>query len=369
MLMKLIMLGIWMVVIPLGMGMFAMDLMGRKKKAVVGGDNTVSFAFGSGYILMWAIFQLMAVPFILKEAAFPYLEFAFEITCLPIALAGFVFLGLHVIKPGIAIWKRNGGKRPGILKPGKENLPSIILWGLFLASLLFQMLQAYRLAYADGDDAFYISLSTSTNLNEGMYRVIPYTGSTTELDFRHGLAPFPMWVSFIAAKCSVNAAVAAHSLMPLVLIPLTYVIYLETGRLLCRGKKKFLPVFMIFVSLLQVFGNYSIYPVSTFLLTRSRQGKSALGNVILPFLVLVLLRMADEIKEQGKAGWQNVFWLTAAMTAGCLCSTMSGFLCCMLVMLTSGLFLLVYRKPKVLWQGMVSCLSGIIYAFLYFKLK
>lgn len=214
-----------------------------------------------------------------------------------------------------------------------------------------------------------------------MYAIDPYTGAPTTLDMRHGLAPFPIWVSFIAAKCGVNAAVAAHSLMPLMLIPVTYVLYLEIGRLLCRdvmtGKEKkeqadqktLLPVFMIFVSLLQIFGNYSIYPASTFLLTRTRQGKAALGNVVLPFFLLLLYRMAEEVKRQGKAGARSVVWLAAAMTAGCLCSTMAGFLCSMFVMLTAGLLFILYRKPPVLWQGLLACVPGAVYAVMYLNMK
>ncbi len=374
MLVKMILLGIWMILVPFGMGFFVLDLGSRKNGKVIIEGKSAGFAFCSGYILMWAVFQLVSVPFILKKISFPYVVYTFEAICLSVALAGAGFFWLHLVKPGISGWKesRKGRKnKAGINKKGinKEGLAVYALWCFFLAGLLFQMYQAYHFAYADGDDAFYIPISTSANLGESMYQVIPYTGYTTELNVRYGLAPFPIWVSFIAAKCGVNVAVAAHSLMPPILIMLTYVIYLETGRLLCAGKKKLLPVFMIFVSLLQIFGNYSIYPASTFLLTRSRQGKAALGNVILPFFILLLLKIAEEVKEQGKAGWQNVLWMFMAMTAGCLCSTMSGFLCCMLVMMSAFLLCLLYRKPWILCQGLLACLPGVAYALLYIRLK
>ena len=64
------------------------------------------------------------------------------------------------------------------------------------------------------------------------------------------------------------------------------------------GGEKLLPVFMLFVSLLQIFGNYSIYPASTFFLTRTRQGKAALGNVILPFAVLLMFLLAEYAAEK-----------------------------------------------------------------------
>ena len=181
---------------------------------------------------MWAVFQLIAVPFVLRAGRFRQVELFFEAVSLTLALAGgFLFL-LH-LKQGlwreIVLWGR--GVVSGL--KSRTGLFRLFLWGIFLAGLLFQMLQAYRLAYADGDDAYYIPISTAANLGGGMYAIDSYTGAPTTLDLRHGLAPFPIWVSFIAAKCGVNAAVAAHSLMPLVLIPVTYVLYLEIGRMLC----------------------------------------------------------------------------------------------------------------------------------------
>lgn len=372
MIIKLLMLGIWMVLVPWGMGYFALRV-GRKNTVEAG------YAFCLGYMLMWALFQLIAVPVIIKEGEFPLVEFVFEAVSLTLALAG-LFLFAMQLKEGL--WKEWCSFGKEAFKTGKikEKAVPLFFWAVFGAGLLFQMALAYLLAYADGDDAFYIPISLTASQGGSLYTSIPYTGEGSTLNLRYGLAPFPVWVGFIASKCRVNAAVAAHSLMPLVLIPVTYVLYLEIGRRLCSGdfctgekkgrmrKETLLPLFMIFVTLLQIFGNYSIYPASTFLLTRTRQGKAALGNVILPFFILLLYKMAEEVKVRGKARAQSVLWLMAAMTAGCLCSTMSGFLCSMFVMLTAFLIFLLYRKPFILLQGFLGCVPGIAYALLYLKL-
>lgn len=362
MLIKLLMLGIWMVLVPLGTGWFIIGVRQHiklNKDLTTTVSETVSFSFCLGYIAMWALFELITVPFVLAAGKFWHVEFVFEAFCIAFTAAGAYFF-----------WQAHRKAFFSFLRGSvKVNAASALLWLAFLGLLLFQIVQAYRLAYADGDDAYYIPISTAANLGGGMYQIDPYTGKTITLDARHGLAPFPIWVSFIAAKCGVNAAVAAHSLMPLVLIPLTYVIYLEIGRFLCQENKTLLPVFMIFVSLLQIFGNYSIYPASTFLLTRSRQGKAALGNVVFPFLILLFFRIAEEIKERGKAGWQNIVYLALSMTAGCLCSTMSGLLCGLLIMLTAFLLFFVYKKPRILWQGAIGCVPGLFYTSLYFVLN
>ena len=376
MILKLLMLCIWMVFVPLGMGCFALGLCGLKEKTGGAGRRNkvdMGYAFCLGYMLMWALFQLIAVPYVIKEGIFRHISFVFEICSLTFAIAGALLFfpipsGGDIISRGRALF--------GAVK-NRENRPALLLWGVFLAGLLFQLWQAYFLAYADGDDAFYIPISVTAMLREDLYSNHPYTGEAIELSMRYGLAPFPIWVAFVASRCRVNAAVAAHTLIPLVLIPFTYILYLEIGRCLCEGvfpggekerkKGEVLPLFMIFVTLLQIFGNYSIYPASTFLMTRTRQGKAALGNAILPFFFLLLFKMAKEVKEQGKARMQNVLWLMAAMTAGCLCSTMSGFLCSMFVMLTVFLIFILYRKPLVLLQGFLGCLPGIAYALIYLK--
>ncbi len=377
---KLVIFGIWMVLVPWGIGYFALGLFqtnalknGIDKENAVGGG----FAFCLGYVLMWAVFQLIAVPVIIKIGQFWQIVLIFELICLTFSIGGFLLYCLH-LKYGLKTVLVSGGKEFWKTGKRKAKIVPLFLWAVFLAGLLFQVIQAYRLAYADGDDAFYIPISIVAQ-SERLYTNIPYTGETTEINLRYALAPFPIWVAFIASKCGVNVAVAAHSMIPLVLIPLTYVLYLEIGKHLCMDmvsetgggslveRGVYLPLFMIFVTLLQMFGNYSIYPASTFLLTRTRQGKAALGNVILPFFILILYKMAKEIKEQGKADAQNVLWLMAAMTAGCLCSTMAGFLCSMLVMLTVFLLFILYRKPSVLLQGFLGCIPGIAYALLYLK--
>ena len=82
MIVKLVMLGIWMVLVPLGIGYFALEA-GRVKKA-----GTPGYSLCLGYILMWAVFQLIAVPVVLKAGKFRQVELVFEAVCLTFAIAG-----------------------------------------------------------------------------------------------------------------------------------------------------------------------------------------------------------------------------------------------------------------------------------------
>ena len=199
-----------------------------------------------------------------------------------------------------------------------------------------------------------------------MYLLDPYTGVPTTFDPRHGLAPFPIWVAFIAEKMGVNTAVAAHTWIPLVLIPLTYVIYYQIGLQLLKERKNYISVFMNFVALLQIFGNYSIYPASTFLLTRTRQGKAALGNIIIPILIYLLLVFAEEAKETGYATRTSVFRMFVLSFASCLCSTMAGFLVMFLAASVFFWMFMIYHKGKIISQYLLAFSPCIFYAVLYF---
>jgi len=351
----------WMVLVPIGMGAAPM-LITKGRKAQV----SITFLLPAGILISWAVFQLISVPFILKAGRFETVTYIADSLFLLLSLTGWLL-----------IWKkRKTGKEKlmiWIQEKRNSGLLNWILWIIFFISVFFQLYQSYILAYADGDDSYYLPISTAADLGGTMYLLDPYTGAPTTLDIRHGLAPFPIWLAYIAKHCGVNAAVAAHTLLPLVLIPATYMIYLEIGKVICEKKEKLLPFFMILVSLLQIFGNYSIYPASTFLLTRTRQGKEALGNIILPFLFLILLQLGKKVSESKENRWRDyagiLFWIAVISTAGCLCSTMSVFLILLMSMTIALLLSVSYRNYYSIPVCLTGCIPCICYALLYFFLR
>ena len=69
---------------------------------------------------------------------------------------------------------------------------------------------------------------------------------------------FPIWIAYIARMTGIHATIISHTVLPVVLIPLTYLIYYEIGRKLFKEKKEQLPSYMIIVNMLHIFGNVSI---------------------------------------------------------------------------------------------------------------
>ena len=156
-----------------------------------------------------------------------------------------------------------------------------------------------------------------------------HTGRPTDLDVRHVLAVFPMWIAYVAVKSDIHATIVSHLVMPFVLIPLSYLVYYEIGRtLFCQNKEKNhkenLPIFMIMMSMFQIFGNVSIYTNETFFLTRTWQGKAVAGSLVIPALFWMFLSIYDGMakKRHTDIGLWIVF-VCVNMTAGVYTSSRS----------------------------------------------
>lgn len=353
---RIFIMALWLSVIPAAVGGGFQRVIAGDKAA--GRDPAGKLVFGwvSGQMLLWAVFQLVCVPCVLRELTFDKVASAFGAATAALAVMGAAFAaaGRGKSKPKPALKVYGGGDRA-----------RLCLWICFFALLGLQMVQAVRLTYADGDDAYYVAVSAITDNAETLYRKLPYTGGTTDVDVRHGLAPFPVWIAFLARVSGIPAVSAAHVGVPLMLIPMTYGIYYLLGRRLFAGKGKKLPLFLIFTELLTLFGDYSFYTVENFMLARSRQGKAALGSVILPMMLLLLLVFADRVSERRKCGAAYWVLLCAVMTAGCLCSAMGSFLLCLLTAVAGICIAVSYRRFRALWPLAACCAPCVCFALLY----
>ncbi len=344
-------LGIWLLLIPLWTGTLFAGVDNRIKK--------LPLLWISGQMLLWAGFQIICVPLVLAERSVT------EVTMLYIAYVVVVLLwatvlyfhrrsrkGIHVVKE-----KRTAG-----------NKRECIAWLGFWVLLLFQLIQAVVMTYGDGDDAFYIGEATHAVDSDTMYRRIPYTGMSTLLEVRYGLAPFPIWISFLSKISGVRTVSVAHVILPLVLISMTYGIYYLMGCKLFAKKRECIPMFLIFTELLVLFGDYSFYTVENFMIARSRQGKAALGNIMIPMLLLLLLLLLEKLQEAQKISLGYWVLLMAVLIASCLCSTLGSLLVCMLVGLVGVCAAISYRKWTVLIPMATCCVPCVLYAALYLVL-
>lgn len=406
----------WLLIIPFCIGLIPAKFISPYKR-------NPGLVILAGYFCMWALFGIITIPAVLWVQ---YHNFS-------VASDWFTVLSILCAIAGLLLWYRNSKSgKPGLLGvinkndigvindgTAKGQFPEIkanlfgniswaerIEWLMFLALVGFQLYKALAYTSFDGDDAYYVVESLIAQQADVMYRILPYTGGSTGLDVRHVLAVFPMWVAFVAAKSGIHATIVSHVVMPVVLIPLSYLVYFEIGKNLfgsesCgepakakdvkeredgeketgrirranvrlserkenfSGQQEKLPVFMILMCMFQIFGNVSIYTNETFFLTRTWQGKAVTGSLVIPAFLWLFLWIYDGVKKEKRADaglW--MLFVCVNMTAG-ICSSIAVFIVSILIAVTAFCLMLVERDFKVLCKIGAACIPNVIYMGIY----
>lgn len=322
--------------------------------------HRLDYIYLSGFLTQLAVFQIIAVPIMIAKA---------HGMALLVNLVTGVLAALSVGGVVCAVLDRRGqkGAAAGVWRSVKRFLSSLSLecrlfWLLAFAAVAFQMYMAFSHASFDGDDSYYVVQSVLADQTGVLNRIRPYTGLSTDLDIRHALATLPLWEAYVARMTGIHAAIVAHTLLPLVLIPLTYLCYFEIGRKLLGARNIRLPIFMVLASIMQIWGNTSIYTNATFFLTRTWQGKSVLANLVLLVQIWLLLEIFDEKGSSKKANFWGLIVVNNVVSA--MMTSMGAFLAGMFLGITGLVAAIRQRKLSVLLKAAVCCVPNVIYLLL-----
>ena len=346
----------WMIILllalaPFGTGLIINSIMDKE-------NRSIGTSYISGFLVLLAAFQILAVPVIfLDPFGFPTIVKVFTVL-VTLFTGGGIISALH-------LWRREEQMFQEKILVRKKSKIENIQWLIVLVLIGFQIFMAVTHASFDGDDAYYVVQSVVTDEMDTLYRILPYTGFSTSLDMRHAMAAFPIWIAYLARMTGVHATIISHTVLPVFLISLTYLIYLEIGKVLFREKEEQLSTYMIYVCFLHIFGNVSIYTNATFFLMRTWQGKSMLANVVLPSVFMILLWLFEGEKE--KRGKRNSLWflLLVINIVAAMMSTASVFLNTILIGII-GLVLCIQEKDvKILFKMVGCCIPCVVYALLY----
>ena len=375
----------WLVIIPFCIGLIPANFISADRRSP-------GFVLLAGYFFMWSVFEVVAIPAVIfvKYNNFRVASGVFMVLSILCAVAGMCIMirnrklqGASVVFASSDV---DNGKNDTIVIFAKYAPKKVvghirqmswaerIEWLLFLALLGFQLYKAAAYTSFDGDDAYYVVQSLIAQQADVMYRILPYTGGSTALDVRHALAVLPMWVAYVAVKSDIHATIVSHLVMPFVLIPLGYLVYYEIGKLLFRGKpggsdgvlhEENLPIFMILMSMFQIFGNVSIYTNETFFLTRTWQGKAVAGSLVIPALFWMFLWIYEgEVKKRRTDVGLWIMFVCINMTAG-VCSSIVVFLICILMAVTALCLAVVERDFKIILKMGAVCIPNVIYMAIY----
>lgn len=353
---KIVSLAVWLLVIPFALGLLPGFLIPEK-------ERTPGRIFLLGYTLWFALFELVGIPVVIAVV-----YHGFSLLCGIFGALSLLMAVAAVIVTGKVYGKRyhwKGLSFAGVKRISPEEKAAYLLFAVILG---FQMYMAFTRASFDGDDAYYGVQGLIARQQDTLYRINPGTGRSSPLDVRHAMALLPVWEAFIGKVSGIHTTIIAHSATPLILLPLSYLVYFQIGQKLFAKKKETLPFFMVIMALFQMFGNVSIYTNETFLLTRTWQGKSLAGNFMIPMVFWLFLCLFEEGEDLGdaKAKKNGCFILLAILNlAAGISSSQAVLLGSMLTMGLAVLFTVRERKFSILVKAGLACIPGAAYILTY----
>lgn len=323
-------------------------------------ENNVILAFVLGYIIEFAVGQLVSVPLIFKDGSLTMLVITFSI-----------IIGILTIISLILNVKR----AKDIAKEFVENLKTMpVAYSIILAVLIgMQLFVFISYAYINDDDAYYVATATTSVQTDTLFKYSAMTG-TEEVDeqylMRYRLGPFPLYYAIISKILSIHPAIVAHFILPLIFVSIVYMIYWLFAKCFFKEDKKSAMLFMIFIGFLHIFSYYSGKNNLILVLLRIWQGKAVLANIILPTIILLFL-----YGEKENLNIPSIVAMLLTILAGNFTTTMAiGMtpICLMLLALTYETVNLILKQTQikqsliVMTKSLICCIPSMIYGLIYF---
>lgn len=281
-----------------------------------------------GTITMFAITQLVVVPMIANRMRFTSFVLVWCVVTGFICVGSLVLNGktmLHLFRKLLQMMS------------GKNRTSAAAIWqtirhrsyvlALGMAALLLiggQAVTASKYQHLDDDDSRFIALELLAVEQDTMLTQSPI--DSTEVTWKLGevrkdlTSPWTMHVALLSKLSQIHPATMSHLIMPFVFILMSYGACALAGMHLFRREKGFdaekLAVFLILLSVVNLFGYTSTHTLSSVTALRIWQGKAMFAAVLIPLMMSVLLELQENNREK--------IWYALL------------FVCCMAASLTSG---------------------------------
>lgn len=307
--------------------------------------NCLIHAWVMGFVTMLAVAQIILVPLVALEQTLTVAMILWKAALTILALISFCLL--------LRRWREG---RLSLPADALKRKSWTIVFGILAAVMI--LLQAYipaRYEHGDDDDARFISEEVSAVVHDTMYVDDPISGS--EMYWDQGevkkdlTSPWAMYVAMCCRISNIPPAVLSHTYLPFFLILLCYAVYFLIGHTLMRGDWEKTFLFLIFLSVIHLWGYTSTHTLASMLLLRIWQGKAVCASLMLPLFFYLMYRVMHEEYERG---W--VAFLYVAATGACLLSGIGIITVPVILFLYGVVDFVYYRKLKktiAIWMAAV----------------
>ena len=336
----MILIVIWALVVPYLAG----RLISMRAESRARGLN-IALNLASGFMVMCVLFLIPAVPMIILHAPFHVLKYTW-IVLMAGACVSSVILSVRRVTAGKGK-EADKTEEPAASKK-KFDVFTVCIWIAAIVIIIFETGLLVTRMHTDTDDARFIVDAMEALSRDTMLEYNPIT------NIHHGIpvgeqvkdvsAPYPIFIALVSSITGLHPAIMAHTVMPLLYIPLSYLVFSLIGGVIFKDDLKKRGLFLFLLSLIHLFSFETIFSAGYTLLTIIWQGRSVAAVIMLPFLWYLLLDMAD--KEKVTAG--DYALICAAALANAMLSNMGSLFAFILCMAYALSFSLQDKKLKPL---------------------
>ena len=268
-----------------------------------------------GFVLELFVFGILALPLIFVRASYSALKYSW-LFVIAILLCLSVFI-LYRHREELFSARDTGEKK-------KPDILTLSVWAAAIALIAFETGLLTFTMHMDADDARFVAEAVDAIDNDSLLYINPVTGEPTmgegllvgELR-KDAASPYPIFLGLVSDLFGLNPAICAHTVMPALLIPLSFaVFYLIAMHFFDLDRKKS-GIFLLFTAVIMLFSFESEFAPGYTLLNIIWQGRSIALCIMLPLLWYSFVRLRP--KEGINAG--ELFLLIMINTA---CSVLSG---------------------------------------------
>ena len=315
---------------------------GRFKKT--GFSATISII--TGFFVMLIIFDLCCFPVMLKWR--------------PLSLLSGIWAAVTVALCALSVFLNRAA-----LKESFRSIGAFVaknrLFTAGVALLLLVQLLIIGMSYDFTLDASYYVARVTTDVTTNTINIYdPYTGEWTDhFEFRYFFSTYPTLCAVLSSITGIHPLTFMKIVMSLTVVILSNMLIFMIGRELFPASLKRQFAFMLFSGIMLFFFS-SIYTPAQFLVTRSYEGKAILGNVVLPFLILLTIRIYKDVKA-----WDSYIYLFLTCLGATSLSNSANML------LPAALFCMLlpafikFREKRILISACLSAAPCIILLLLY----
>lgn len=322
-------------------------------------DSTVVKSFLVGNIFIWAIFQLITVPLVLRKQSFFIVVVIITIITFGISIS--VILDEVVRKKCANLAMSNFKNEFSGIKI-EDAIAFIMMLGM-LGGLLYKII---TLQHTDADDSRFVVNAVEIVRTNKMFLVDVITGNDIGTWMKEiskdVTSPWAVYIAYYAKMTGIPVVIFAHSVLPISLILSAMSAFWLMSKELFGDRLSNRSIFMYFVILLNLHGYFTRNSAETFLLSRIWQGKGTVAGVAIPTMFLLGLWLYGDEKKYG-----NYIMLGLLDIGMCLMSGMGIVIGAIFL----GVFGLAYGIIKRNWKTMLIlwsfCIPNVVYYILYLK--